>query len=131
MQKFKKNLATVNFVNFLPSRPSSISSRVKMGIDESVLEGAFFLCDDDTFPKLVVFFLVLRGPQQKSKQKFAIAAFLVFTSLAGGSYPYSACLLNTQPVPTYTGPWSPSKPFKLICKNQGLASVFNYHNTMN
>lgn len=115
MQKFKEIL--------VPSRPSSISSRVKMGIDESVLEGAFFLWAD-TFPKLVVFFLVLRGPQQKSKQKFAIAAFLVFASFAGGSYPYSACLLNTQPVPTYTGPWSPSKPFKLICKNQGFASVF-------
>lgn len=122
MQKFKEILAMVDFC-FLPSRPSSISSRVKMGIDESVLEGAFFLCDD-TFPKLVVFFLVLRGPQQKSKQRFAIAAFLVFTSFAGGSYPYSACLLNTQPVPTYTGPWSPSKPFKLIYKNQGLASAF-------
>ena len=33
----------------------------------------------------------------------------------GASYPYKACLLKTQPVPTYIGPWIPSRPFMLIC----------------
>ena len=33
----------------------------------------------------------------------------------GASKPYSACLLKTQPVPTYIGPCIPSRPFMLIC----------------
>jgi hypothetical protein len=40
--------------------------------------------------------------------------------LYGASYPYNACLLKTHPVPTYTGPWIPSRPFKLICAPQNI-----------
>ncbi len=84
-------------VSFIPSRPSSMSSRAKMGIVESVRGSSFFL--SEVFPSLVLL-LGLRGPQQKSMQMFLI----FFPSFGGGSYPYSACLRNTHPVPTYTGP---------------------------
>jgi len=35
-----------------------------------------------------------------------------------GSNPYRACLRKQQPVPTYTGPCTPSRPGKLICKGE-------------
>lgn len=49
----------------------------------------------------------------------------------GGSYPYSACLLNTHPVPTYTGPWIPSRPFMFICKTKlKLALILSNYMTL-
>ncbi len=88
-----------------PSIPSSISSRP--GVFDPVLDCAFFIWG--CFPDLGFW----REPQHHCRKQLQL--HILFLSFTGGSYPYNACLLNTHPVPTYTGPWIPSRPFIFIC----------------
>lgn len=76
----------------LPSTPSSMSSILKMGMVDSVLFKALFLS---------IYFLLLVFPFFLEPQQLLMMMFgSKSSSVKTGSYPYRACLLKQQPVPT-------------------------------